>query len=77
MHLQVLYFRMMIADVAAEGMIDSSHCPIDLRQILFYPVQSSCCFPESQKTSNYLFDHFIILESSHGEAFSAIKLSTL
>lgn len=77
MHLQVLYFCMVIADVTAEGVIDSSHCPINLRQILFYPVQCSGCFPESQKTANDLFDHMITLHSSHCEAFRAIQLGTL
>lgn len=67
MHLQVLYSRVVIADVTAEGVIDSSHCPINLRQVLFYPVQCPRCFPESQKTSNDLSDHTIMLQSSPGE----------
>lgn len=67
-HLQVLYLRVVVTDVIAEGVIDSSDCPINLCQVLSYPVQRSRCLPESQKTSNYLFDRLVIRQSSHEEA---------
>lgn len=79
MHLQVLYLRMVTADVTAEGVIDSSNCPIDLRQILFYLVQRSCCFPmkRHQKTSIHLSDHMVFVPSSHCIPCSDTQPSTL
>ena len=40
-NLQVLDLQVMYADVTAEGVIDSSHCPIDLLQLLPEPAQLS------------------------------------
>ncbi len=49
MNLQVLYFQVVNADVVAEGMIDSSHRPVNLVYFLSQPAHLSWGLPENEQ----------------------------
>lgn len=61
MNLQVLNLQVVNADVIAEGVIDSSHCPINLVQVLSQPAQLSRGLPETKQKQVELLDLIISL----------------
>lgn len=61
MNLQVLYLQVVNADVTAKGVIDSSHCPINVIQFLSQPAQLSWGLPGRKQKQIELLDLIISL----------------
>lgn len=53
-NLQVLYLQVVDTDVVAEGVIDSSHRPINLVQFLSEPAHLPRGFPEREQKQNFI-----------------------
>lgn len=61
MNLQVLYLQVVNTDVTAKGVIDSSHCPINVVQFLPQLAQLSCGLPGRKQKQIELLDLDILL----------------